>query len=59
MSESLHAHRFPGESEAYRSARNELLQAEMNLRRNIEEVAALRHKMLKVFAVNKFMKCFL
>jgi predicted dithiol-disulfide oxidoreductase (DUF899 family) len=45
MSESLHAHRFPGESEAYRSARNELLQAEMNLRRNIEEVAALRRKL--------------
>ena len=40
MSEPLHTNRFPGESDAYRSARNELLQAEMNLRRNIEEVAA-------------------
>jgi predicted dithiol-disulfide oxidoreductase (DUF899 family) len=45
MPESLHSHRFPGESDAYRSARNELLQAEMNLRRNIEEVAALRRKL--------------
>lgn len=42
MSELLHDHRFPGESAAYRTARNELLQAEINLRRNIEEVAALR-----------------
>jgi predicted dithiol-disulfide oxidoreductase (DUF899 family) len=45
MSEPLHSNRFPGESDAYRSARNELLQAEMNLRRNIEEVAALRRKL--------------
>ena len=45
MSEPLHTNRFPGESDAYRSARNELLQAEMNLRRNIEEVAALRRKL--------------
>jgi len=45
MSELLHDHRFPGESDAYRSARNELLQAEINLRRNIEEVAALRRKL--------------
>jgi len=37
--------RFPSESDAYRSARNELLQAELNLRRNIEEVAALRRKL--------------
>jgi predicted dithiol-disulfide oxidoreductase (DUF899 family) len=45
MSELIHDHRFPGESDAYRSARNELLQAEINLRRNIEEVAALRRKL--------------
>lgn len=45
MSELLHTHRFPGESDAYRSARNELLQAEMNLRHNVEEVAALRRKL--------------
>ena len=45
MSALLHYHRFPNESEAYRTARNELLQAEMNLRRNIEEVAALRRKL--------------
>jgi len=45
MSEPLHSNRFPGESDAYRSARNELLQAEMKLRRNIEEVAALRRKL--------------
>jgi predicted dithiol-disulfide oxidoreductase (DUF899 family) len=34
--------RFPGESDAYRSARNELLEAEKNLRDNVERVAALR-----------------
>lgn len=45
MSELLHTHRFPGESDAYRSARNELLEAEVNLRRNVEEVAALRRKL--------------
>jgi predicted dithiol-disulfide oxidoreductase (DUF899 family) len=45
MSAPLHAHRFPNESDAYRSARDELLQAEINLRRNIEDVAALRRKL--------------
>jgi predicted dithiol-disulfide oxidoreductase (DUF899 family) len=45
MADSIHSNRFPGESDAYRSARNELLRAEMNLRRNIEEVAALRRKL--------------
>ena len=34
--------RFPGESEGYRNARNELLEAEIELRRNIEAVAAKR-----------------
>ncbi|MEM7466749.1 MAG: DUF899 family protein [Pseudomonadota bacterium] len=33
---------FPNESEQYRSARNELLEAEIALRDNIEKVAALR-----------------
>jgi len=39
---SLHAKRFPGESAAYRAARDELLAAEIALRRNVEEVAAMR-----------------
>ncbi|WP_144141479.1 DUF899 family protein [Paraburkholderia sp. BCC1884] len=34
--------RFPGESEAYRSARNDLLAEEIELRRHIERVAAQR-----------------
>jgi predicted dithiol-disulfide oxidoreductase (DUF899 family) len=37
--------RFPGESAAYRAARNELLAAEVELRRKVEEVAALRRKL--------------
>jgi predicted dithiol-disulfide oxidoreductase (DUF899 family) len=41
----LHAVRFPGESKAYRTARNHLLQAEIDLRRQIERVAALRRKL--------------
>ncbi len=41
----LHSVRFPGESDAYRAARNELLLAESALRKNIEEVAALRRKL--------------
>jgi predicted dithiol-disulfide oxidoreductase (DUF899 family) len=42
MAKSLHAIRFPGESDGYRAARDKLLKAEMELRRNLEEVAALR-----------------
>ena len=38
----LHDKRFPGESEAYRKARNNLLEAEIKLRSQVEEVAALR-----------------
>ena len=38
----LHERRFPGESDAYRDARDRLLDAEMDLRTRIEEVAALR-----------------
>ncbi len=42
MSTAKHSVRFPGESVAYRDARNELLEAEIALRRNIESVAAKR-----------------
>jgi predicted dithiol-disulfide oxidoreductase (DUF899 family) len=38
----LHAARFPGESSDYRAARDDLLRAEMALRKRIEEVAAMR-----------------
>jgi predicted dithiol-disulfide oxidoreductase (DUF899 family) len=38
----LHDKRFPGESEAYRSARDELLEAEIKLSSQVEEVAAVR-----------------
>jgi len=42
MTKMLHSVRFPGESERYRQARNELLQAELKLRQHLEEVAAQR-----------------
>lgn len=42
---SLHPNRFPGETPSYREARNKLLEAEMKLRKNLEEVAALRRKL--------------
>src|SRR5215470_14846667 len=45
MPPSLHSKHFPGESASYRTARNQLLEAEAALRRNIEEVAALRRKL--------------
>lgn len=45
MSESKHSVRFPGESDSYRAARDELLAAEMELRRNIEAVAAKRRQL--------------
>lgn len=41
----FHSFRFPGEADSYRHARNQLLQAEMDLRRRVEEVAALRRKL--------------
>jgi predicted dithiol-disulfide oxidoreductase (DUF899 family) len=41
----LHDKRFPGESAAYRQARNKLLEAEKDLRRAIEVVAAQRRKL--------------
>jgi predicted dithiol-disulfide oxidoreductase (DUF899 family) len=40
--ELLHDVRFPGESDEYRRARDELLSAELDLRRQIEAVAAQR-----------------
>jgi predicted dithiol-disulfide oxidoreductase (DUF899 family) len=44
-SKSIHAIRFPGESTAYRTARNALLKEEMALRAQIEAVAAKRRKL--------------
>jgi predicted dithiol-disulfide oxidoreductase (DUF899 family) len=41
----LHGERFPGESKAYRSARDKLLRAEMDLRRQMEQVAVIRRKL--------------
>lgn len=41
-SASVHSKRFPDEDASYRAARDRLLDAEIALRRNIEEVAALR-----------------
>src|SRR5664280_2525458 len=42
---NYHDKKFPGESDAYREARNELLEAEINLRRQTEEVAELRRRL--------------
>lgn len=42
---ALHSVRFPNESGAYRTARNRLLEAELDLRREVERVAALRRKL--------------
>ena len=42
---SSHSFRFPGETDSYRQARNQLLQAEIDLRRRVEEVAALRRQL--------------
>lgn len=38
----VHDRRYPGESDGYREARDRLLSAEQDLRRKVEEVAALR-----------------
>ncbi len=40
-----HSFRFPGENDSYRRARNDLLHAEIELRRHVEEVAALRRQL--------------
>jgi predicted dithiol-disulfide oxidoreductase (DUF899 family) len=42
---SIHAERFPGESAAYRAARDKLLKAEIKLRRDMESVASLRREL--------------
>jgi predicted dithiol-disulfide oxidoreductase (DUF899 family) len=41
----LHAIRFPGETPAYRAARDKLLKEEVALRRQVEAVAAMRRKL--------------
>ncbi|MFK7843742.1 MAG: DUF899 family protein [Rhodothermales bacterium] len=41
----MHTKRFPGESEAYRHARNELLEEELLLRKQIEAVARKRRSL--------------
>ena len=41
----LHDKRFPKEGAAYRAARDKLLRAEIALRKNAEQVAALRRKL--------------
>lgn len=45
MSESKHSVRFPGESAEYRSARDDLLEREIELRRATEAVAAKRREL--------------
>jgi predicted dithiol-disulfide oxidoreductase (DUF899 family) len=45
MPEPLHSVRFPGETDEYRRARNELLEAEIELRRQVEAVAAQRRSL--------------
>src|SRR5579863_6881651 len=40
-----HAMRFPGETARYRTAGNSLLEAERDLRRQVEKVAAMRRKL--------------
>ena len=45
MASSLHSVRFPNEDSRYREARNALLEAEMALRKNMENVAALRRQL--------------
>ena len=42
MTSPLHSITFPGETASYRQARNQLLNAEIQLRKNLEDVAALR-----------------
>jgi predicted dithiol-disulfide oxidoreductase (DUF899 family) len=45
IEDNLHNIRMPGEDPHYRRARNRLLAAERELRRQVEEVAALRRKL--------------
>ena len=41
----FHDKQFPGDSAAYREARDELLKVELDLRERIDAVAALRRKL--------------
>jgi predicted dithiol-disulfide oxidoreductase (DUF899 family) len=45
MEKPLHSVRFPGETPEYRSARDRLLKAELDLRKQVEEVIALRRRL--------------
>jgi len=45
MPDALHPIRFPNETDEYRTARDELLRAEIALREQREQVAALRRKL--------------
>ncbi|MGR8948115.1 MAG: DUF899 family protein [Gammaproteobacteria bacterium] len=45
MAFNIHQFQFPNESEQYRQARNELLEAEIALRAQIEKVAAMRREL--------------
>ena len=45
MSRKTHSQKFPGESSRYRVARNRLLAAEIDLRRQVERVARMRRKL--------------
>jgi len=45
MAQKVHSERFPGESARYRTARNRLLAAETELRKNVERVARMRRKL--------------
>jgi predicted dithiol-disulfide oxidoreductase (DUF899 family) len=45
VAEGLHDIRFPNETEEYRTARDELLKAEIGLRAQIEDVATMRGKL--------------
>ena len=45
MTHASHTKRFPNESDEYRSARDRLLNAEAELRRQIEAVAAMRRSL--------------
>ncbi len=45
MAKKVHSERFPGEPKRYRTARNRLLEAETELRKNVERVARMRRKL--------------
>ena len=45
MNSNLHDRQFPGETEAYRNARNQLLEAELDLRARVERLAEMRRRL--------------